>query len=180
MVDRTPSNAITFRPSPSGAGRRVEAVQFVAERRERVFNFFSDAFQLETLTPTWLHFSVLTPRPIQVDSGTLIDYRLRLHGVPIRWQSRIEAWDPPHRFVDVQTRGPYRRWRHEHLFEETPGGTICRDVVDYAVPGGWIIDRLVVRRDIARIFKYRQHVLQQHFATQRNDICPRPREAVET
>jgi ligand-binding SRPBCC domain-containing protein len=94
----------------------------------------------------------------------LIDYRLRLHGIPLRWQSRIEVWDPPHRFVDVQTRGPYRHWRHEHLFEAARGGTICRDIVDYEVPGGWLIERLFVRPDVARIFKFRQRRLEQLFA----------------
>jgi ligand-binding SRPBCC domain-containing protein len=157
---------IQFIPSQTGTGMRLEAVQFLPARRPRVFDFFSDAFQLETLTPPWLHFSVLTPAPIPIAAGTLIDYRLRLHGVPIRWQSRICLWEPPFRFVDEQTRGPYRRWYHEHVFEDVPGGTICRDIVDYAVPGGWLMDRLLVRTDIARIFRFRMLKLKELFPPQ--------------
>jgi ligand-binding SRPBCC domain-containing protein len=125
---------VTFSCSRNSATHRLEATQFLAERRDRVFDFFSDAFQLEHLTPSWLQFSVQSPRPIHIREGMQIDYRLRVHGVPMRWQSRIEVWQPPIRFVDVQTRGPYRYWRHEHLFEEVAGGTICRDTVDYVVP----------------------------------------------
>lgn len=113
---------IKFGRSPAGHGFRLEAVQFLPRPRAEVFQFFSDAFQLETLTPGWLHFSVLTPAPICISAGTLIDYRLRLHGLPVRWQSRISVWEPPLRFVDEQTRGPYRRWHHEHAFEAVDGG----------------------------------------------------------
>lgn len=156
---------ITFCPSPHCSGTRLHAALFLAERRERVFEFFSDASQLETLTPAWLRFSVHTPGPIQIRQGTRIDYRLRLHGLPIRWQSRIDVWGPPFRFVDVQTHGPYRRWRHEHLFEEVPGGTICHDIVDYAVPGGWLIERLFVRNDLQKIFQSRQRKLEGLFSS---------------
>ena len=88
---------------------------------------------------------------------------MRLHGVPVRWQSRIVVWEPPLRFVDEQIRGPYRRWRHEHVFEEVVGGTICRDIVDYAVPGGWLIERLFVRNNLLKIFEFRQRMLEQAF-----------------
>jgi ligand-binding SRPBCC domain-containing protein len=170
-------NRITFSPSLDGAGHRLESVQFLAERRERVFEFFSDAFQLETLTPPWLRFSVRTPSPIHLQRGTRIDYRLWLHGVPIRWQSRMEVWEPPVRFVDVQTRGPYRRWRHEHVFQEVAGGTICRDVVDYAVPGGWLVDRFFVRGDVRRIFEFRQRKLEEIFGAAGNASGTAPRSA---
>ena len=144
-------------------GFRLQSEQLFCRPREGIFEFFSDAFQLETLTPPWLHFSVLTPAPIEMRTGTIIDYRLRLHGVPMRWQSRIELWEPPVRFVDVQTRGPYRRWRHEHIFEPAANGTICRDVVDYSVPGGFLIERLLVRPDILKIFSYRWTKLREIF-----------------
>jgi ligand-binding SRPBCC domain-containing protein len=140
-------------------------VQFLAERRERVFELFSDAFQLESLTPPWLQFAVLTPRPIHIREGTRIDYRMRLHGVPLRWQSRIVVWEPPLRFVDEQIRGPYRRWRHEHGFEEVGGGTLCRDLVNYAVPGGRLVERLFVRNNLLKIFEFRQRRLEQVFQT---------------
>jgi ligand-binding SRPBCC domain-containing protein len=128
-----------------------------------VFAFFSDAFQLENLTPPWLNFTVQTPGPISIQEGTRIDYRLRLHGVPIGWQSRIDVWRPPEVFVDYQTRGPYRHWRHEHRFEEVAGGTVCRDVVDYSVPGGPLVERWFVRRDLKKIFAFRQRKLVELF-----------------
>jgi ligand-binding SRPBCC domain-containing protein len=153
--------SITVGPWPNGKGFRLRTVQFVSRPRERIFEFFADALQLETITPPWLHFQVLTPTPICMIAGTLIDYRLRLHGLPIRWQSRISAWQPPVRFVDEQVRGPYRQWHHEHVFEEVDGGTVCRDIVDYAVFGGRLIDSLFVRRDLVKIFTFRQQQLKQ-------------------
>lgn len=154
---------IEFGPSPSGRGFRLQAVQWLRESRERVFALFGDAFQLETLTPPWLNFAVITPAPIPMEPGTLIDYRLRLHGLPLRWQSRISVWEPPERFVDEQTRGPYRRWHHEHRFEATDGGTLCWDTVDYEVFGGRLINALFVRPDIEKIFAYRQRKLRELF-----------------
>jgi ligand-binding SRPBCC domain-containing protein len=154
---------IQFEASPSGRGTRLQAAVFLPENRESVFAFFSDAFHLEQLTPSWLHFRILSAQPVQIRQGTLIDYRLRLRGVPMRWQSRIDVWEPPQRFVDVQTRGPYRHWRHEHRFEAAPGGIICRDIVDFQAPGGWLIERLFVRPDVSRIFNFRQRRLQQLF-----------------
>jgi ligand-binding SRPBCC domain-containing protein len=148
---------------PGGKGYRLEALQFLPAPREDVFEPFSDAFQLERLTPAWLEFSVLTPRPIKIAPGTIIDYRLKLHGIPVRWQSLISVWEPPARFVDRQTRGPYRRWNHEHLFEPAPGGTLCRDIVDYNVLGGKLIHALFVRPDLLKIFAFRRDVLRQMF-----------------
>lgn len=154
---------IRIGPAANGHGFRLESEQFLPQPLDTVFAFFSDAYQLETLTPPWLHFSVLTPAPIPMKQGTLIDYRLKLHGIPMRWQSRIEVWEPPLRFVDFQTRGPYRRWYHEHQFEATEGGTICRDFVDYAVPGGSLVERWFVRPDILKIFSFRWNKLRELF-----------------
>jgi ligand-binding SRPBCC domain-containing protein len=135
----------------------------VAESRDDVFEFFADAFQLETITPPWLHFSVQTPRPIDMHEGTVIDYKLRLHGFPVRWQSKISTWEPPLQFVDEQVKGPYRYWHHLHTFEEFDGGTLVRDIVHYAIPLGFIMHPLLVRRDLTRIFEFRQTAMRRIF-----------------
>jgi ligand-binding SRPBCC domain-containing protein len=133
-----------------------EAEQWLPRPRDEVFSFFSDAFNLERLTPSTLRFRVLTPPPIEMRAGTLIDYRLRIRGIPVRWQSEITVWEPPYRFVDEQRRGPYRLWCHEHRFEERDGGTLCRDFIRYAAPGGPLVNRLLVAPDVRRIFDYRR------------------------
>lgn len=151
-------------PVPSPGGGRVYALEYVQEfprRREDVFRFFEDAFNLDSITPPLLRFRILTPRPIQMRSGALIDYRLRLRGVPVRWRTRIEEYEPPHRFVDRQVRGPYRLWRHEHRFEEIEGGTRMTDRVVYITPlaGTWlgsILHDRLVRPDLESIFCYRR------------------------
>jgi ligand-binding SRPBCC domain-containing protein len=128
-----------------------------------VFEFFADARNLDALTPPWLHFRILTPDPIEMLVGTQIAYRLRFRGIPLRWDSEITVWDPPHRFVDVQRRGPYRKWVHEHTFEEQDGGTLVADRVTYAVLGGRLVQRLLVAPDLQRIFAYRRHKLLDLF-----------------
>ncbi len=118
-----------------------------AWRPPQVFPFFADARNLEAITPPLLGFRVVTPDPIEMRVGTLIQYRLRLHGVPVYWLTSIQAWDPPHRFVDVQVRGPYGLWHHTHTFEEVDGGTLMRDTVRYAIgfgPLGEIARRTLV------------------------------------
>lgn len=129
-----------------------------------VFGFFADAHNLQELTPPFLHFQVLTPSPIPMGVGTTIDYRLKMHGFPMRWRSLISAWEPPFRFVDEQVRGPYTFWHHEHTFAEQGGGTLIRDIVEYGVPGGWLINTLLVRRDLQNIFRYRTEQMQRRFA----------------
>jgi ligand-binding SRPBCC domain-containing protein len=130
---------------------------------DEVFPFFADARNLEQITPPWLNFTVLTPEPIVMGEGTLIDYKLRVHGIPLRWRTRINAWEPMRRFVDEQLRGPYRRWVHEHTFEPRDGGTLARDVVHYDILGGNLIHTLFVRRDVERIFAYRENRLREVF-----------------
>ena len=142
----------------------LETRLWLPEPVARVFPFFADAGNLELLTPAWLRFHVLTPRPIEMRAGSRIDYRLHLHGLPLNWRSEITSWEPPRRFVDEQRRGPYRVWIHEHEFAERDGGTEVRDAVRYAVPGGWLVDRLVVRRDVRRIFEYRERKLREVFS----------------
>lgn len=127
------------------------------------FAFFADAENFEHLTPPWLRFRIITPRPIEMRVGTIIDYKLRIHGFPVRWRSEITVWDPPSRFVDEQRRGPYRLWIHEHSFAADGDGTICCDYVQYAVWGGLVVQRFLVARDIQKIFKYRKCHLEDFF-----------------
>jgi ligand-binding SRPBCC domain-containing protein len=132
--------------------------------RDDVFPFFAEARNLEAITPPWLKFEVLTPAPIAMRPGALIDYRIRVHGIPIRWRTEIAEWQPPHRFVDVQLRGPYTLWHHTHTFEERDGGTLSSDHVRYRPRGGGVVNWLFVRRDVERIFQYREQRLKQLFA----------------
>ena len=125
---------------------------------DEVFAFFADARNLEAITPPLLRFRVVTPAPIVMRRGTLIRYRLRVRGVPVSWLTRIEEWDPPHRFVDRQLKGPYALWHHTHTFEADGAETIMRDTVRYRIgfgPLGTLVERLLVRRDVARIFDFR-------------------------
>lgn len=143
--------------------RRFRSEQWLPRPLEQVFPFFANALNLQRLTPPWLEFEVLTPGPIEMREGALIDYRLRVRGMPLRWRSRISLWDPPRAFVDDQVRGPYRRWHHVHRFERSGEGTRVIDEVEYAVWGGPLIDRLLVRPDIRRIFDYRRQALAREF-----------------
>jgi ligand-binding SRPBCC domain-containing protein len=137
----------------------LEREQRLAAPPEDVFPFFEDAYNLEAITPRFLGFAVTTPRPIEMRAGALIEYRLRLHGFPIRWRTRIEEFDPPHRFVDAQISGPYALWHHTHTFEpDGDGGTVMRDHVRYSLPFGPLGELarvLFVRRDLDRIFDFR-------------------------
>ncbi len=133
--------------------------------RAKVFPFFSDARNLETITPPWLNFQILTPGEIPMRVGALIDYQIRIHGWPVCWRTEITGWNPPFSFCDEQRRGPYRLWRHTHTFVEKTGGTLCRDRVEYVVPGGRLINWLFVRHDVEKIFTYRTDALKKHFAT---------------
>ena len=130
---------------------------------EELFPFFADAGNLDAITPKWLNFRIATPRPIEMREGALIDYKLRVRGMPLRWRTLIREWNPPHSFVDEQLRGPYRQWIHRHTFEPQNGGTLARDIVHYAVPFDFIAHPLFVRRDIERIFAYRQEALRKKF-----------------
>ena len=131
--------------------------------RAEVFAFFSDAGNLERLTPPWLGFEILTPRPIAMRPGARIDYRLKIHGLPIRWKTEITAWDPPRQFVDEQLSGPYRLWHHTHTFIEEGDGTRVVDRVRYAMFGGRWIHKLFVERDVRTIFAFRERVLRDIF-----------------
>jgi ligand-binding SRPBCC domain-containing protein len=141
----------------------LEAELWLPRPLDEVFAFFSDANNLETITPSWLNFEVITPGPIIMRPGTLIDYRIRIHGFPVRWRTEITRWQPPHQFVDEQLRGPYKLWHHTHTFAERDGKTWCADRVRYFPRGGALMNRLFVRRDVEKIFAYRARRLQELF-----------------
>ena len=130
---------------------------------DQLFPFFADAGNLDAITPPWLHFHIVTPRPVEMRPGALIDYKLRVRGLPLRWRTLIKEWQPPHRFVDEQMRGPYRQWIHTHTFEPRDGGTLARDHVHYAVPFDFIAHRWLVRPDVEKIFAFRQEALRARF-----------------
>ncbi len=137
-----------------------------------VFEFFSNAHNLAEITPPSMHLEILTPAPIDMCLGTCIDYRLKLRGIPIRWQSEITEWNPPYAFADEQRRGPYRLWRHTHTFDETENGVSVGDVVEYAVWGNGLINKFFVRPDIEKIFAYRSEQLDKIFRHKKNSTLP--------
>jgi ligand-binding SRPBCC domain-containing protein len=142
---------------------RLQTKIWLPQDRTEIFAFFADARNLERLTPLWLRFVIVTPDPIEMKKGTRLDYRLKIRGIPVRWQSEIASWDPPTRFVDRQTRGPYTLWVHEHLFTDHQGGTVVADNVTYASPGGPIVQKFLVAPDLQRIFRYRHRLLREIF-----------------
>jgi ligand-binding SRPBCC domain-containing protein len=144
----------------------LEMEQWVPRPPAEVFAFFADPSNLERITPRFLNFRIIAVSTPTLQSGTRIDYRLSLHGVPVRWQSLIRDWQPPTSFVDVQTRGPYRRWEHTHRFVPTAGGTVIRDHVVYELPFGGLGQLVAgpwVARDLATIFAFRQAAIRDYF-----------------
>ena len=149
---------------PARRTHRLERSVLVARPLEEVFAFFADASNLESITPRFLRFRILTPVPIEMRAGSRIDYALSLFGIPLRWVTRIAAWEPGIRFVDVQERGPYALWRHTHEFERREGATRVRDVVEYALPLGplgALAHALFVRRALDRIFDFRRDAIRR-------------------
>jgi hypothetical protein len=142
------------------------AKQFIPRERSEIYPFFTEAQNLETLTPPWLHFQVKKQSTTLLQEGTLIDYQLKIHGIPAKWRTLISHWNPDQGFVDEQLKGPYRKWHHVHTFETIPGGTLISDDVTFRLPG-WIFGRLLlpfIQRDIEKIFQYRQEKIQELYA----------------
>ncbi len=137
----------------------LEREQLIARPRAEVFAFFADARNLEAITPPWLRFGIETPGPVEMRRGTLISYRMSLHGLSVRWLTRIEEWEPQRRFVDRQLRGPYALWHHTHCFDDRARGTVMCDRVRYALPLGPLGELArgaFVDRDLGRIFDFRR------------------------
>jgi ligand-binding SRPBCC domain-containing protein len=144
----------------------LERTTFIRRPRSEVFAFFADAHNLERITPSFLRFHILTPDPIEMKPGTLIDYEMKLYGFPVRWRTVIQLYKPDEVFVDVQLSGPYRSWRHRHQFTEVPGGTEMHDRVDYEMPFGIVgsvVRRLFVRASLDRIFDHRNEAIARYY-----------------
>jgi ligand-binding SRPBCC domain-containing protein len=149
----------------------LRASLWVPHPPEAVFPFFADARNLEALTPPWLSFRILTPMPVDLQVGARIDYRIKLHGLPLRWRTRIARWEPPYAFADEQLRGPYVLWHHTHTFTPCDGGTVLGDEVIMRPKGGPLaplIMKWFVQRDVGRIFRYRADVMSEQFGGDRH------------
>lgn len=145
---------------------RLERRQAVGGDLAGVFGFFKSPRNLESITPPWLGFRVLDSTDAEVRLGTRIRYRLRLHGIPVRWESRIAEYAENEVFADEQVVGPYRHWYHRHLFRPVPGGVEIEDVVEYRLPFGplgRLAHAAIVRRQLEEIFDHRARVVGERF-----------------
>jgi ligand-binding SRPBCC domain-containing protein len=149
---------LTAGARPAGGLLDLRSEVVVRVSVDEAFAFFANAWNLERITPPWLNFRIRTPPPLAMREGAVLDYRIRLHGVPIPWRTRIDVWEPGVRFVDRQVIGPYHWWRHEHGFEAVDGGTRVVDHVEYLPRVAWL-SRGWVQRDVERIFAYRRDAL---------------------
>lgn len=145
---------------------------------KEVFAFFSNPENLPKITPPWVGFKILTPTPIVMGFGTLIDYEVRLHHIPFRWRSKITEWKPPYQFADLQLKGPYSYWHHVHSFAESKGGTLVTDDIDYAVPfsgmpGAGFVEHHFVKPELERIFAHRSAALRLEFGLELTDESPK-------
>jgi ligand-binding SRPBCC domain-containing protein len=153
---------IRFSSEPGASTQRLTSEQWIAASTEAAFAFFSDPGNLQALTPPLLHFSILSPLPIEMLAGALIEYRLRLMCFPLGWLTRIEDWRPGEGFTDIQLRGPYARWIHRHTFTPGDSGTWVRDEIEYALPLRRVsspLHALFVRPALERIFAYRREAI---------------------
>lgn len=148
--------------------RLTESVR-IPRQIDEVFSFFASAHNLNEITPPSLRFRILTPAPIEMRTGALIDYRIRVRGVPVSWRTEITDWDPPYGFADRQLRGPYRWWIHRHTFEDLGDSVVMTDMVDYGVPGGPLAHALLVKRDVTAIFRYRTYRMGELFGAESID-----------
>ncbi len=144
----------------------LQRTQVVQRPINNVFDFFADAANLERITPPQLGFRILTERPISVAEGTLIDYVLRLRGVPVKWRTEISVWRPPHEFIDRQLKGPYKQWIHRHTFEDIDGSTtLMKDEIHYRLPFEPFGDlgHFLVKKELNFIFDFRHRAIAEIF-----------------
>ena len=144
----------------------INTKQYINKSLDVVFEFFSKPENLEMITPKSLSFNILTPIPIRMEKGSLIDYTIRLFGIPIHWRTLISDYEPPFRFVDQQIKGPYTFWHHTHTFQQVDGGVEIIDKVKYSLTMGWLgtlVHSIWVRKDLEKIFEHRKTVIQNYF-----------------
>lgn len=146
--------------------RTLERESVIKAPIEKVFDFFSKAENLNIITPPQLKFDIITPMPITIKEGTIIDYKIKISGLSFKWRTKITDWEPPNRFIDIQTKGPYKMWVHEHTFTADGNNTVMKDKVNY-ISKGWflepLIQRFFVRKRVEDIFDYRQKKLSAIF-----------------
>jgi uncharacterized protein len=146
--------------------RTLHHITIVNSPRENVFRFFATLGNLNLITPPQFSMQLLWMSTRGIQLGTVIDYKIKVSGIPLKWRTKITAWDPPHRFVDVQLRGPYKIWIHEHVFEEEGNRTVIHDRLQYLSPG-WILEPLIdkwyIREQVASLFDYRARRLHEIF-----------------
>lgn len=161
------------------SGYVLKTEMVVEQSIDVVFGFFSDAGNLGSITPDWVNFKILSSLPIEMRKGTLLDYTIRLHGIPLKWQTEICEWNSPKRFVDQQLRGPYKKWYHDHTFVDLGNGkTLARDCVHYIPRGGSLIHRFMVKPDLLKIFEYRQQKLAEIFSGDTISVSQAPSHSV--
>jgi len=143
-----------------------ESTTILNERIDKVFDFFCNAENLQKLTPDSLNFKIKSELPIKMEKGALIDYRINLYGIPVNWKTEITEWEPPYKFEDTQLKGPYKLWKHQHIFKEVGNKTEMTDIVDYN-PKGWpfntLLNKLFVRKEVEKIFQFREQKIQTVF-----------------
>ena len=152
--------------APTGSQRLFLQNQWIPQTPEQIFPFFSEAKNLEELTPDTLNFKVLEQSTPEIQEGTLIDYQLKIHGFPAKWRTEILDWKPGQKFVDQQLKGPYSVWHHTHSFEPLAGGTLMQDRVRFQLPAGWLGDLFgapLVKKDVNHIFDYRRKKIHELF-----------------
>ena len=153
----------------------LRSEQFVPTPIDGVFPFFTQPENLERITPPSLHFSILSPSPVPMHVGAVVDYRIYLRCIPQRWRTRIVEYDPPFGFVDQQVRGPYQLWIHRHTFVPKGSGTVILDEVRYTLPFGplgRLVHAVYVQHELNRIFAYRRSIIAQLFGDERNQLAP--------